>query len=75
MSLAASHHTLPASVRDRLEYRVYLAAAFAIFLPAALIGRCLPRRMRPLGRNTGRVSVIEEATTAARNVAPWIFMG
>ncbi|MFN0025267.1 MAG: hypothetical protein ACKVS5_15355 [Parvularculaceae bacterium] len=75
MTLAASNHPLPASVRDRLEYRVYLAAAFLVFLPAALIGRCLPRRMRPFGRNTGRVSAFEEATTAARNVAPWIFMG
>ncbi len=75
MTLAARHLHGAAGVRDRFEYRLYLAAAFAIFLPAALIGRCLPRSLRPLGRNSAGVSVFEEARAAARGVAPWIFMG
>jgi hypothetical protein len=74
MTTAVKHAPDPA-LRDRLEYRVYFAIAFLIFLPVALIGRCLPRSLRPLGRNAARVSVLEEATTAARSVAPWIFMG
>ena len=71
----AMKHSPDAAPRDRFEYRLYLAIAFLFFLPVALIGRCLPRSLRPLGRNAARVSVFEEAMTAARNVAPWIFMG
>jgi hypothetical protein len=67
----AERHTLEnAPLRDRVEYRLYLAIAFLIFLPAALIGRVMPRKA---GR--ARVSVFDEAMTAARGAAPLIFMG
>jgi len=75
MTLAIKHHHEADAIRDRFEYRLYLAAAFLIFLPAALVGRCLPRSMRPFGRNDANASVIDEARAAARGVAPWIFMG
>lgn len=75
MTTAVKTSPETAGLRDRFEYRLYLAIAFLIFLPVALIGRVLPRSLRPFGRNAPRVSVFEEATTAARNVAPWIFMG
>lgn len=75
MTTAVKHLPETAALRDRIEYRLYLAIAFAIFLPVALAGRLLPRSLRPLGRTADRVSVFEEARTAARNVAPWIFMG
>ncbi len=75
MTTAARNISAPADLRDRLEYRLYLASAFLVFLPVALFGRLLPRHLRPLGRGAGRASVFMEAMTAARGVAPSIFMG
>jgi hypothetical protein len=75
MTTAVKHLAEAADLRDRFEYRLYLAIAFAIFFPVALAGSLLPRSLRPLGRNERRVSVFEEARTAARSAAPWIFMG
>ncbi|MDZ7627176.1 MAG: cytochrome PufQ [Parvularculaceae bacterium] len=75
MTTAVKHLPETADPRDRVEFRLYFAIAFAIFLPVALFSRLLPRSLRPFGRSASRVSVFEEARTAARNVAPWIFMG
>lgn len=75
MTTASRQGPGPADLRDRFEYRLYLAAVFLVFLPVALFGRLLPRHLRPLGRGADRASVFMEAMSAARGVAPSIFMG
>lgn len=68
----AERHTLEAGgYRDRFEYRLYLAIAFLVFLPAAIVGRVTRRGSAPRARG----SVFVEAMSAARGVAPSIFMG
>ena len=71
MTTAERHSLETDGYRDRFEYRLYLAIAFLIFLPAAIAGRAMPRGAdaRPRG------SVFTEAMSAARGVAPSIFMG
>ena len=75
MTTAIKHAPDTTDIRDRFEYRLYLAIAFLVFLPVALFSRLLPRHLRPLNRGAARVSVFMEAMTAARGVAPSIFMG
>ena len=58
--------------RDRLEFRLLLAALFVVFLPIAALGRLAPPAWRPF--HVKNKSVIGEAREAANTVAPFAFM-
>ncbi len=63
------------SKRERFEYVLYFALSFAVFFPAAMIGRLLPQSLRPLGPTPHHISVFDEAARAAHRTVPWFFMG
>ncbi len=58
---------------ESLEFRLIFAAAFAIFLVAALAERLLPHRW--LHQSAARKSVLEQAKEAANTCAAYAFMG
>ena len=59
---------------EAVEFRLFYAVSFGIFLVAAMLARILPREWRPypLGR-AGR-SILGEARTAANEIVPFAFM-
>lgn len=59
--------------KKAVEFSLYFALLFPIFLLVALVSRLLPRRMRPFGPE--RRSVIGDARAAAYTVLPFVFMG
>lgn len=69
-------NTVAARREERLEYRLYCALLFTVCLPLALIGRILPRGLKPFRRAPGvRGSIFAEAKAAAHATAPFVFMG
>lgn len=57
-----------------IEYGVYYAASFLVFLPAVLIGRVLPQEWRPFPGGDERLSILAETRGIANRVVPFIFM-
>ena len=60
--------------RSSLEYGVYYAASFLIFLPVVLVNRLLPKGLRLLADDGERRSVLAEAKGMANTVVPFVFM-
>lgn len=56
-----------------LEYRVYFALSFVLFLPAVLLGRLGPRSVFGRGVNQ-KVSIIAETRALTNQVVPFFFM-
>lgn len=73
---AARRADSPARKRRRkaVEFWLYFAATYPIFLVIAIVSRFLPRAMRPFGTERGR-SVFGDAKAAAYTVLPFVFMG
>jgi hypothetical protein len=61
---------------ESIEFRLIFAAAFVVFLAAAIVERLVPRRffarVRPAGE---RKSIFEQAKGAANTCAAYAFMG
>ncbi len=61
--------------RDRIDYCVIYAVAFAILLTAALVQRFLPRTYRAVSLDpTASKSILAETRTATRDVVAFAFM-
>ncbi|MFO1090928.1 MAG: hypothetical protein U1E46_15250 [Hyphomicrobiales bacterium] len=62
-------------VSEQREYRLLYGVCLALLVIVALATRLLPRRLRPLGSSSHRMSVIEEARAATDTLLPFAFMG
>ena len=60
---------------EAIEFRLFYAVSFTVFLLAATIARCLPREWRPypLGQEDHK-SIFGEARAAANEIVPFAFM-
>lgn len=79
MAIAADNRTRTPARADRaetLEYRVIFAAAFVVFLGAAVIERLLPHRLFSQSTDAEpKKSVLAQAKGAAKTCATYAFMG
>lgn len=73
-----SMNTIKKAARARngssLEYGVYFAASFLIFLPVVLVNRVMPKGLRFLADDGECRSVTGEAKGMANTVVPFVFM-
>jgi hypothetical protein len=75
MSMTMNHHGPATRRRDRIEYRLLYACAFAACLPAAAASRLLPGRDGAFRAAGGRRrSILGDARAAADRIAPFAFM-
>jgi hypothetical protein len=57
-----------------MEYGVYFAASFLVFLPVVLVNRILPKGLRLLAPTTEQRSILGETKALTNSVVPFVFM-
>jgi hypothetical protein len=69
------YHSAEIHAADRRQFRLIFVVAFALFLAITLLGRLLPRRLRPwTPAGDRRLSLVAEARALTDTVLPFAFL-